>query len=1009
MFIRAAHCLRTLSFGWPNFLRYVTAIVFASFAIAPDVYALNPQVTLSDYYLDIWTAKEGAPSDVTVFAQTPDGWLWLGGFDGLFRFDGVRFERYVPESGDRLLNAPIAMLRAEPNGDLWISYVSAGLSVLRNGRLTHVASNRSDSPLKSGAFNVAVDTDGSLWVATLFGLLHYSDGKWRDVGQESNLPPGQITRAVVDRLGQLWVASSHTIYRLERTSGKFEVAGNYGSTSSLIYSPDGRFWHTHGATLNLLSSSPQAAPRQKEVAVSSVGVFDRDGNFWATNCEGIAVCLWRGAGAKAGTKFMLQQSAADRPSPKSPLDGAVGLVLFEDREGNIWISTNAGIVRLRDQRIQKAPVPVDRVMRVHTGTDGHALVRLGSGDVWTLRRRNEAAIVARDVDVTSAFSFGKIFLATPDYIQDGYGANTHKIPLPPLGGSVKPTVNALMYDGVSVWASMGGRRLWRYRDGHWENASEALRLACNMRTSSPAGLGEIWLGCRDGSAARIMGDKVTTFGRAQGLDFESAEFVDARDGVLVGGSDGTSILSGNRFVRIRADDPRVLTNVVGLVKAPNGDRYLNGARGLLHIKAADWRALIADPTRLLRYTLIDPLDGYPGAPSSRSRGMIIDTAGILWFTGSDGVASLDTTAVFRKAAAVPVFVTALETAARRFRTRDGLILPPGSSGLRIDYTALGYTMPGRIRFRYRLDDVDKGWVDAGTRRAAYYTNLGPGDHRFSVIATNEDGIWNSVPVTVSFTIEPTLTQSKPFMAACAALLIGLMYMLHRLRLYRLEQRIVEHLRTRQLERERIARLLHDTFLQSVQGLTYAFQGLANSLPVQSAIRGQMEKLLDMAEGVIVEGRDNVNALRTPVARNLEHDLDALTRSLADAYPVQFSFTLAGTRQDLDPIVADELHLFAREAIYNACRHAQAEHLAVILEYDARFVRLCVKDDGRGIDPRVLAEGAQPGHWGLRGLRERADGMGAILDIASSAGKGTSVCLQVSADMAYQGQTKAKAA
>lgn len=500
---------------------------------------------------------------------------------------------------------------------------------------------------------------------------------------------------------------------------------------------------------------------------------------------------------------------------------------------------------------------------------------------------------------------------------------------------------------------------------------------------------------------------MTKFGPAQGLDFENASFVDARDGILVGGSDGTAILSGSRFFRIQAEDPRVLHNVVGIAKAPNGDRYLNGARGLVYVEAADWRAMTAQPTQPLRYTLIDTLDGYPGAATSLIEGMAIDSAGILWFGGSEGIASLDTKAPLRKAVPFPVFVTALETPTQRYRTSDDLVLPPGSSGLRIDYTALGYTMPERIRFRYRLDGVDRDWVEAGTRRAAYYTNLGPGEHHFSVVATNEDGVWNSSPATFTFTIKPTVVQSRPFIAACVVLALGLIYLLHRLRLHRLERRVVERMRTRQLERERIARMLHDTFLQSVQGLTYAFQSIANSLPAHSPIRCQMEKLLNMAEDVIVEGRDNVNALRTPPVRDLERDLGVLAQSLAEAYPVQIAFTASGTRHDLDPIVADELHLFAREAMYNACRHAQAGLLSTTLEHDAGFVRLCVQDNGRGIDPRILAEGAQAGHWGLQGLRERAEVMGAALDIESAPGKGTRLCLRIDADVAYRTRVPAK--
>lgn len=352
------------------------------------------------------------------------------------------------------------------------------------------------------------------------------------------------------------------------------------------------------------------------------------------------------------------------------------------------------------------------------------------------------------------------------------------------------------------------------------------------------------------------------------------------------------------------------------------------------------------------------------------------------------------------AAPPDVKVLTLASADRLYSVEHISVLPPASSTVRIDYTAPGVTMPAHVRFRYRLDGVDCDWVDAGERRSAYYTNLGAGTYRFSVTAVTDGGVWSTVPATLSFVIPLAFTQTPWFYGMVACLVMAALCLLHRLRLRRQENRIVEYAKARQAERESIARLLHDTFLQSVQGLTYAFQGIANGLPARSETRLQLEHILTLAEGIIVEGRDQVAGLRNLSTRDIERELRNVASTLSQAFPARFTFEEHGAARPLNAIVADEICMFAREALFNAFRHGQATTISVTLVHGETALSLTVQDDGRGIEEPAFEGASRTGHWGLRGMRERAAAIAGSLDIASASGRGTTLTLRVPAGAAY---------
>jgi signal transduction histidine kinase len=296
-----------------------------------------------------------------------------------------------------------------------------------------------------------------------------------------------------------------------------------------------------------------------------------------------------------------------------------------------------------------------------------------------------------------------------------------------------------------------------------------------------------------------------------------------------------------------------------------------------------------------------------------------------------------------------------------------------------------------------MEGSDKGWQEAGTRRQAFYTNLGPGPYRFRVMACNNDGVWNEAGTAVSFRIVPAFYQTLWFQTLCCATGLALLWFLYLSRLKQATAQVHSRLEGRRAERERIARELHDTLLQSFQGLMLRLQVVGELLPPGKA-KDQLEQSLERADQAIAEGRSAVHNLRSTAG-----DLAVALRGAADELVCEgspaFRLTVEGAARDLDPMVREEVNRIACECLRNAFKHARAKCILAELTYGERTFRLRVRDDGCGIPPDVQRSG-RAGHYGLSGIRERARQTGCRLDIWSSEGSGTEIDLTAPGSIAY---------
>jgi signal transduction histidine kinase/ligand-binding sensor domain-containing protein len=994
-------------------LRAALALTLMLLAAAP-AQALDPAVPITAYHHDIWTSREGAPREVDTMAQTADGWLWLGTVTGLHRFDGVQFEAFKPAPGEGLLGKRITSLTALPNGDLWIGYTFGGLSRLRGGHLQHYASGPGN-PI-GATYNLAVESDDSIWVASTTGLMHYSGGRWEKIGADWSYPTARAEFVHLDQYGQLWVADGKALYVLDRATRRFRPTGHSATAPLLLESPDGRLWLAGKDTLTPLPPPPgQPMPRSPWTnrAAGHSSLFDRHGNFWTGNCPA-GLCRMLPA------TWQKQQGTIARNGVDDKLDqpwqmGSLNVhSMLEDREGNIWVGTPAGLERLRQNKLATVQFP-PAAGRLSLAQEEDGTTWAASADAGTLWRIDAGGRAiphdaGQTVYVVAKGRDGSVLIGGAQRIERRKNGVVESWPMPPLreGENPKNFVLLLADDGNGTWVGIGGRGLYRREGAEW------LPPAGHTGVRGPLyaavdGKGNTWFGFRNNKLLYHDHGKLTEYGPAQGIDLGAVTFVDTQKELLIAGDNGMAVLHDGKFVRISAHDPELLSNVSGLVVTPDGDRWVNTSKGLLHVTAANWQRSMGDPDTPLRYELWDSSDGYPGAADIivRTPTAMAGSGGRLWFVGTAGIAWFDPARLLRNTSTPAVQVTGMQCDGVRYALDPGMRLAPGTGKLQIDYTALTYTMPERVRFRYRLDGVDQDWQEAGTRRTAYYTNLGPGRYRFNVEAINEDGVSSGPHSAQSFEIAPRFTETMWFAGLCALAAAALAYGLHQLRLRQLTRQLRERMHERLVERERIARALHDTFLQSLHGLILHFQAVANRLPPDSDTRQLMDKTLTQADRVLIEGRDQVMDLRVTPGGSLAQALKDAGAAMAanggcldgggDAFAL--AVDVEGNERELAPEMHDEVYAIAREAMSNACRHAGASALQVELSYGPREFRLAVRDNGKGLDDATKTHG-RPGHWGLTGMRERAERIGARIEIADRAGGGLEVLLSVPASQAY---------
>ena len=492
-----------------------------------------------------------------------------------------------------------------------------------------------------------------------------------------------------------------------------------------------------------------------------------------------------------------------------------------------------------------------------------------------------------------------------------------------------------------------------------------------------------------------------------------------RDGaVWAATASGLSLIRNGRVTTFTSKNG-LPCNKVHLVMDDNDhSTWLYTGCGLVRLDKAELEAWKTDLTRAVHPTLFDNSDGV-SIRSSVEGGygprITLSPDGRLWFLPGNGVVSvIDPLHPATNQLPPPVHVEEVtaddktvwqDLAAGSAANRR---LPALTHRLEIRYTALSFVAPEKIRFKYKLEGYDRDWQDGRNSRRAVYTSLPPRKYRFRVIACNNSGVWNQTGDRLEFSVAPAYYQTSWFYASCVVAFLGMLWGMYRLRLYQIRREFSAQLDGRVEERMRVARELHDTLLQSFQASVILMQAARNifeRLP-EKAVQS-LDKAITTAAGAVAEGRTAIQDLRVNPAggADLPQLFTAAGQELAHSAeapgnPPAFAVTVEGERQNLQPLLQDEVYRITRELLRNAYRHAQAGRIEVEIRYESRLLRVHVRDDGKGIDPEILKAGERTGHWGLPGMRERANQFGGKLEFWSEAGAGTEAVLTVPAAAAY---------
>ncbi|MEG3175349.1 triple tyrosine motif-containing protein [Sphingomonas sp. RB3P16] len=926
----------------------------------------------------------------------------MTGVDGLYRFDGISFEKMPALSDPELGEFEPLIVHASPNGDVWIGYRPGAVALYRKGRLYDL--HMPNPP----EFVTAITEDrrGGMWVVSgrsTQALSLYKAGKWQEVGEEQGVR-GQIFHLFVDRQGITWIAQEGRISYRPLGSQRFiptpaiVAPGRY----RIGQGPDGRRWLSDQLGLRPLPDYPGGATDPaRPLGGASTGrsprfSFDQSGNFW-------------GLSALRGI-FKVSATQLNDPSARSHLasyEAADGLTsdstvaILVDREDNVWVGTNGGLDKMRKAvvRTQGGLGPLSSGYGGETDAGGTTFIEddIGIHAIGPDGKVKQISKLSGEITPPCRRFDGSVITMIPGTLLR-LGPNR----VTPFGLAPKGELGGCAGDARGRLWTYSNSLSWRDDVGWHDKTVPGPPLTPGGISSTPWGVAILRLG---GTGLMLLDPQKLTMLKASAFRVGTIYSVNSgtRD-LLISGSRGLARVRGNALRTIDASRFPWLTKLRALAQTRSGDTWMQSPAGIVRVRTSDLDHAFEDSAAQLPYDLIDAAEGLVGKGQKNGiwgQQILEGGDGVIRFLTSDGVVVIDPKEIKRSNTPPPVVISSLTSGATKYFDPVAIDLPAGRANITIDYSAPGVSVAERVRFRYKLEGYDDNWVDPGRRREAVYGNLAPGQYRFTVIAANTDGVWSRKGATLLITVAPAFYQTGWFKALCLLLGLILLWWAYRVRVQQLTARMQTTMGVRLAERERIARELHDTLLQTFQGLVLQFQAAANRMTPGDTARAVLERALSSADGALVEGRNRVRELRID---NPDEDFTegwvALADKLGASRATRFKLTVEGRPRALHALAQDELQRLGDEALRNAFEHAHASVIEIIVSYRANLIRLGIRDNGVGLSREVASQGKRPGHYGLVGMRERARRIGGTFSVVSREGDGTEVLVSVPAKTAY---------
>jgi len=976
-------------------------------------------------------AQSGAPADfhhtewndvgaVFDIKQSSEGYLWLTTSNGVLRFDGVRFQSVAEATLGAARSNEIDSVFLSSSGGLWLTTEGAGLLFWKDGRLTEFQDRRCTPTRKMG--KLVEDRDGSLWVQGAGGLFHLRGSVCETVGPKQGYPGGFPAGLFEDSDGTLWVKTRKgPLLFLPSGQSKFQES-EYGNGPSTSYAflhpaPDGTIWLSDDQGLRRVTSklnahaySPPSGQAHKRNPQFGDFTFAPDGSLWAVTDKGVQrfdhVEQW-------STPLATETAASESFTPGKGLSSDAAWKVLIDREGSVWVGTNSGLDRLRRNVLFAVALPPAQEREFNIAAGDRASVWTGNSSLPLTQVTADSAILsfpntANPICIRRDHN-GTIWSAGAGSFHLWRSSGAGFSPLHYPEENLDAVVSVAVDRNNDPWILARSGRIYHLSNGAWINQNKALGRKPGVIGAMADDLaGNIWFAFSN-KVVEWEGSTYRTFIR-DARDVSETTMSIRGDRLWLGGPGGVQLFTRDHFYTMQWADPEMPGRVSGLVETETGDLWLNGFSGITHVPAAELKKWLRDPGFAVSAERFDERDGLRGLSGEKlpEPSVVEASDGRLWFATTKGIAWLNPAALAqnRNRLAPTVVISEVISNSKSYAVSKKLVLPALTENLEIAYTALSLAIPERVRFRYKLDGVDSGWQSAGSRRQAYYTKLRPGAYKFRVIAANNDGVWNETGATLNFNLSPAWFQTIWFrllFVLCAIVVLSLLYAL---RVRQVAAGINARFDERLAERTRIAQELHDTLLQGFLSASMQVHVATDLLPANSPARPTLSRALQLMGQVIEQGRNAVRGLRS--SRTMSLDLEQAFAGIQEelglentkASRVAYRVIVEGRKRPLRPLLRDEVYRIGREALTNAFRHAGADQIEVELEYAHNRLRLSVRDNGRGIDSGILRKG-KDGHWGITGMRERADHIGARFQIFSRASAGTEVELSVPSRVAFE--------
>jgi signal transduction histidine kinase/ligand-binding sensor domain-containing protein len=934
-----------------------------------------------------WSTENGLPQNsVHQIFQSNDGYIWIATEDGAARFNGIDFKIFNHETTPEITSDDICCFsQSKGGGPIWIG-TSDGLLQYSSGKFRRYSA---PTGLASGRItSLASGEDGRLFILTPEGVRTFDGTRFSNISLPASVVPSAFAEAPN---GELWIASSAGIfqYRNGQALPKSLSSAIPDDSAGIGFLPNQSLWLRNRTSIRIYTKIlSQTLSIGHDIPASRIQSFleDSQGQLWIGTNKGL---------------FTLDKING-HPQAIPALQSDSILSLTQDKEGNVWVGTEAsGLQMLRRENFRTVStlsgLPVTAITQASdgamwVGTNGDGIDRWQAGKVHHLSTRT--GLLSETILALAAGQDGSMWIGTPDGLN--HVENSKIQTYTSADGLPDDLIRSLLRDDDgSLW--IGTRRgLAHQQNKRFVTLTQSDGLGSNLvgalLKSHISNSHDLWIGTLDG-LSRLRHGKIATFTKKDGLSGNTITALaeDPKGTLWIGTKEtGLSALLTTGFTSLHRNDlPQTIDSIL---EDDRGNLWLSSGRGITRVSASALikcgLSPICDP-HPIRYGRADGMPteeavgiGHPAAWKT--------TEGLLWFATRKGVAVADPGHLIENMTPPPVII-------ERFAI-DGIDTPltaneqkiaPGHTSFAFEYAGLSYAAPTKVKYRYILENFDKQWTEAGSRRIAYYTNLPPGHYRFRVQAANNDGIWNQDGAQVNFYVQPPFYRRLWFLLLTLALIAAASFLLYRLRVRRLESQFQAVL----AERTRVAREIHDTLAQSFVGVSVQLE-LTSQLLAHSQVSAagqQIDKTKAYVREGLAEARSSIWNLRALATQN---NLPTRLTHLVEQWNQKLSIRLkiTGTYRPLPRPLEDEVFRIAQESLANVRRHANATQVSVDLSYDPARLLLIISDDGGGFDPN-MAHLSKHGHFGLQGMHERAAQIGAQITIRSSPGEGSTVMLE----------------